>query len=447
MAWDTVLKKFLKRSELLGLQGHLFLSYLIVMAATLGVFATGAYWFFSRSLHQQLDEKLRTLAQAAAPSLTEIEKQGSEYVERVDEVPWRDIFNRDRQSLEWFNARGEPIARRGQLTLPLSPKPGAQTLDPDPETAKVRTYTISVYTDLAGTSQDKPQLRGYIRASQSTETLETTQTRLLLGLATGGTIAIGLAGMGSWWLTRKALRPVEQSLYQLQRFTADASHELRSPLTAIKTSVDVILSHPERIHAKDAKKLTAISSAIVQMNHLVEDLLFLARNDAPLPQPSRSTWKPITLSLLLQELIELLEPSAAAKGIQIRSEMAIPLLVMGDKSQLMRLFTNLLDNAIQYTPEGGKVLIVVTQQNRYAMTKICDTGIGIQPEQLPLIFERFWRADKARSRRQGGSGLGLAIAQAIAHRHKGKITARSTVGTGTCFRVRIPRVSTNTTIP
>ncbi|MEC4854042.1 MAG: HAMP domain-containing sensor histidine kinase, partial [Jaaginema sp. PMC 1079.18] len=255
-----------------------------------------------------------------------------------------------------------------------------------------------------------------------------------------------LAGVGSLWLTHQALRPVEHSLYQLQRFTADASHELRSPLTAIKTSVDVILSRPERIDGKIAKKLTAVSGAVVQMNYLVEDLLFLARNDAPMSKQSRLSWETVTLNHLLQELIELLEPSAMAKGVEIHQDMPLVLQVLGDRSQLMRLFTNILDNAIQYTPDGGKVLVVLSRQNRYAMTKICDTGIGIAPEQLPLIFERFWRADKARSRRQGGTGLGLAIAKAIARHHRGKITARSTVGVGSCFRIRIPYLSASSAV-
>jgi OmpR-family two-component system manganese-sensing sensor histidine kinase len=448
MVWVTALKKIRKQSELPGLHWHLLLSYLVVMAATLGVFATGAYWFFSRSLHQQLDEKLRTLAQAAAPSLAEIERQGSEYVERVDEVPWRDIFNRDRQSLEWFDATGQRVARRGEVSLDLAPQPGAQTIRKTQNSPPVRTYTISVYTDVkASSTRDTTQLRGFIRASQSTETLETTRSRLLWGLGTGGAIAISLAGVGSLWLTRKALKPVEHSLFQLQQFTADASHELRSPLTAIKTSVDVILSHPERIHPKDARKLAAISSATVQMNYLVEDLLFLARNDTPTPKRDRIYWQPVTLNLLLQELIELLEPSASAKNIALLIEMPIPLLVLGDKSQLTRLFTNLLDNAIQYTPEGGSVFLSLAKQNRFAVANIRDTGIGIAPEHLPLIFDRFWRADKARSRRHGGSGLGLSIAHAIAQRHGGKIIVTSSVGRGSCFQVRLPRVVSTVTIP
>ena len=111
---------------------------------------------------------------------------------------------------------------------------------------------------------------------------------------------------------------------------------------------------------------------------------------------------------------------------------------MGDKAQLSRLFSNLLENALQYTPEGGKVSLTLSKHNRFALVKVRDTGIGISPEQIPKVFDRFWRADKARSRREGGTGLGLSIVQTIAQRHGGKITVTSEVNVGSCFEVRIP---------
>ncbi|MDY6938390.1 MAG: HAMP domain-containing sensor histidine kinase [Cyanobacteriota bacterium] len=442
MAWVTDLKNF-RRSNFFQLRLHLLLSYLTVMAAILGVFAVGAYIFLTRSFYRQLDEKLQILAQAAAPSLEEVEIQGSEYLDLVDEVPWRDIFNRRLQSLEWFDSNGERIARKGQLDLMFPPRPGPQTQGSFRSTS-VRSFTISVYTDSRENGQ--PDLVGYIRASQSGEDLQTLKTQLLWGLGMGGLMALGSIGVGGMWLTQKALAPTEQSFKQLQQFTADASHELRGPLTAIKTSIDVIRSHPERIHPKDTRKLAAISSASEQMKHLVEDLLFLARTDTQVPIAPRE-WGTLALNPLLRNILELLGPSAQAKEITLTSELPFVLFVSGDKAQLTRLFSNLVDNALKYTPKGGKVQLSLEKQGRFAVATVKDTGIGISERHLPHVFDRFWRADKARSRRERGTGLGLAIAQAIAIRHGGKITVTSQIGEGSCFQVRLPRVVSTVTMP
>lgn len=424
----------------LGLRWRLLLSYLMVMAVILSVFGTGAYVFLTRSLFRQLDKKLLTLAQAAAPSLAEIENQGNQYLEEVDEVPWRDIFNRDQQSMEWFDTKGQLLARRGAIEVPERPRLGAWNLQQSESGKQARAFTISVYKD--GLQPNQPSLEGFIRASQSTEDLQTVQKQLLLGLGMGGVLALGLVGLGGLWLTQRALEPIEQSFRQLKQFTADASHELRSPLTAIKTSVDVMRNHPERIHPKDAKKLLAIASATTQMSRLVEDLLFLARNDAPQYTLVRER-VPVNLNKVLQDLVSLFEPSAQVKNITLKLHFSAQNNVMGDKVQLNRLFANLLENAIQYTPNGGKVTLTLNQQNRCILVSIQDTGIGILPEQLPLIFNRFWRADKARSRREGGTGLGLAIAMAIAQRHGGKITVSSEVDKGSCFSVKLPSISSH----
>ncbi|MGQ4648850.1 ATP-binding protein [Lyngbya aestuarii] len=420
-----------------GLRWRLLWSQLMVTVAILSVFGAGVYVFFSRSLYSQLDKKLLTLAQSAAPSLAEVKVRGSEYIERVDEVPWRDIFNRDQQSLEWFDADGQLLASRGRLELAFGPKTGSQTLKRKQKPGHVRTYTISIFKDSPNDNQ--PILGGYIRASQSTEDVEVVQRQLLWGLGMGGMMTLGLASLGGVWLTHKAVEPVEQSFQQLKQFTADASHELRGPLTAIRASVDVMRNHPERVHPKDAKKLAAIASATIQMSQLTQDLLFLARTDTAsvIPPPTRE-WLTISLNKVLQDLMELLEPFAQDKKIALKAEWLAMAAIVGDESQLTRLFSNLLENAIQYTPAGGRVDLSLTKYNRLAIVSIKDTGIGIEQESLPFVFDRFWRADKARSRREGGTGLGLAIAQAIAQRHGGKITVTSQTGCGTCFKVRLP---------
>ena len=421
-----------------SLRWQLLLSYLTVMAAILSIFGAGVYVFFSRSLYHQLDKKLLTLAQAAAPSLAEVKEKGSAYLYELNEVPWRDIFYRDQQSLEWFDADGELLANRGTLSLEFPPRPGTRTELKAEEPWPMRTFTISIHSDRP--APDPPFLEGYIRATQSTEAIATAQRQLLWGLGMGGFITLGLVGVGGLWLTQRALKPVEQSFRQLQQFTADASHELRSPLTAVKTSVEVMRNHPERIHPKDIKKLAAIASATSQMSRLVEDLLFLARTGGESTAIPRHDWEMVSLNKALQDLIELLDPTAQAQGLTLETHWLAQVSVMGDQFQLTRLFSNLLGNALQYTPSGGNVTISLDKRNRFAIVSIQDTGIGIAPEQLSRVFDRFWRADKARSRQKGGMGLGLAIVQAIAAHHNGKVTVNSQVGVGSCFQVYLPAI-------
>jgi signal transduction histidine kinase len=418
-----------------GLRWRLLLSQLMVMAAILSVFGAGVYVFLSRNLYRQLDKKLLTLAQSAAPSLVEVKDEGSQHLDQVDEVPWRDIFNRDKQSLEWFNADGKLLASRGVLELTVPPKVGSLTLKRMRKPNQVRTFTISVFKD--GSKPNHPYLEGYIRASQSSEDIETIQYQLLWGLGMGGMMTLGLVAIGGLWLTQNAIEPIENSFRQLKQFTADASHELRGPLSVIQASVEVMRNHPERIHPKDAKKLASIASATTQISHLAQDLLFLARAEADVSTPAHE-WRPISLNHILQNLVELFEIIAQEKKITLQYQCRATLAVMGDEAQLTRLISNLLENALQYTLPGGQVVLTLAKHSRFALVSVQDTGIGIDRAQLPFIFDRFWRADKARSRREGGTGLGLAIAQTIAHRHGGKITVTSQVGVGSCFQARLP---------
>ncbi|MGF1541685.1 MAG: sensor histidine kinase [Pleurocapsa sp.] len=420
-----------------NLRSRLLLSYLAVMATILSVFGTGVYIVFSRNLNRQLNDRLITLAQSATPSFTAVRDNGS-YLDEVQEVPWRDLFNRDRQSLEWFDASGDLIGRKGVIRLNAPPKTGTRDLRQEDPPETFRTHTLSVFVSSRSQSEP-PSLIGFIRASQSTVELKAAESQLFWILFIGSMMTLILIGLGGFWLTQKAIEPIEASFHKLKQFTADASHELRSPLTAIKASVDLMRSHPERVHPKDAKKLAAIAGATLQMSHTLEDLLFLARNDA---NPSVTTTNRqkthIDLKALLQNCFVLLEPLANEKKITFAAELESEIYLLGDKAQLSRLFSNLLENALQYTPEQGTVSLHLHKQNRVATIEVKDTGIGIAPDQISHVFDRFWRANKARSRREGGTGLGLAIAKAIAQSHGGKIIVQSEINVGSCFQVRLP---------
>ncbi len=260
--------------------------------------------------------------------------------------------------------------------------------------------------------------------------------RFQQGLIAGVAIVSGLVTAGGFWLTHESLKPILRSFEQLKQFTSDASHELRSPLTAIRASIAVMQSHPERVHPADVEKLKAIASASAQMSQLVDDLLLLARMDRQVPD--RAAWRHIALDEILEDLVDLYSDRAEETNISLKSQLIPNLEVYADPSQLFRLFTNLLSNALQYTPSGGTVTVSLQRSRTHALIRIEDTGIGIASDQLPHIFDRFWRADQARSQHQGGSGLGLAIAKTIAQSHGGDITVHSQLGQGSCFQVKIP---------
>lgn len=417
-------------------RSRLLLYYLLVMAAILCIFSAAFFGLFSRSLYRQIDEGLETLVRVAVPSFTQV-SQNNHYLDDLEEAPWRDIFNSEQQSLEWFDTQGRLLAHQGKLKLFFPPKIGFWTLVSQPKILpyQIRTFTLSISLEQANPSQ--PPLEGYIRGSQTTEELQQVQNQFLWQLGISILFVLGVIGLSGLWLTQKALEPVMRSFKQLQQFTADASHELRGPLTAIQASVDVMRNHPERFENKDAKKLAAIASATEQMTHLTQDLLFLARTEAK-ENINQEQWQCLALEELLDDLYDWLEPVADAKSIEFKYHCQGKAKIRGDQAQLSRLFSNLVENALNYTPEGGKITLRLVSNNQSAIVSVKDTGIGIPSESLPFVFDRFWRADQARTYRQGGTGLGLAIAQAIAYRHGGQITVTSQMGQGSCFQVVLP---------
>ena len=227
------------------------------------------------------------------------------------------------------------------------------------------------------------------------------------------------------------LARIESGFRSIQQFTADASHELRAPLALIITAGDVSLRR-ERPRQELAETLGKIVREARRMSRLIEDLLTLARGDSG-PHSSEPTISDV--AVILRELCSELSPSAAAKGLHLVS--SVPdhdLFARGDADDLRRLFLILIDNAIKYT-EAGSISIALSADAQHVKFTVIDTGIGIEPDALPHIFDRFWRADKVRSRAEGGVGLGLALASQIAHRHAASIGVESAPGKGTAFTV------------
>lgn len=229
-----------------------------------------------------------------------------------------------------------------------------------------------------------------------------------------------------------AFNTQENLLEQQKRFTADASHELKTPLTVVKGTASMALSGT-RTPEEYQQSLRDISRASDQMNVLVQDLLYVARSDAG--QLGRER-----MEILVREILEAARANVAPKGgapisLQISDE---TLTVEGNENELIRLFANLMDNAVNYTPANGNVTVSAERTGSYIAIRIADTGIGIAPEHLAHLGERFYRVDTSRTRPTGGTGLGLAICKGIVEAHNGTIQWASTVSVGTTVTVTLP---------
>ena len=224
---------------------------------------------------------------------------------------------------------------------------------------------------------------------------------------------------------------LEVAFDRQRQFTADASHELRTPLAVIQAETSLTLGR-ERTKEDLQESLEMVSQEVSYMSAIIEKLLFLARSDSG-KEPV--TFRDINLRDLLGEVYADAAALAREKNIELKMEPVEDITIKGDAVKLRQLFLNILENAVRYTPEGGRISSSLVRRDGRAVVTISDTGIGIPAEHLPYIFDRFYRVDKARSRAEGGTGLGLAIARQIAESHGGSIEVESEAGKGSTFRV------------
>lgn len=266
---------------------------------------------------------------------------------------------------------------------------------------------------------------------------------LALTLAGVELATLGAFFVISLFFSRWALRPVAHAWNQQRRFVADASHDLKTPLTVILANTSILLEHPERSVASQSQWVESTRSVAEHMQELVEDLLLLAQLDeqaASSAQPATSANaapERIDLSDLVEgELLEF-ESVAYERGISLTQDLALELVVQGNTARLRRMCATLIDNACKYTDGNGSVSVSLRAYGKQAELTVHNTGAVISPDDLPHVFDRFYRADKARSS-ENGHGLGLAIARAIAEEHGGTLTAASSEQAGTTFTATLP---------
>jgi heavy metal sensor kinase len=434
------------------------------LLAALTLFGLFVYFNMSYSLATPVDE---TLHLTAMQLLAEIDTRAGHLVvveNPIEETEYTQLREQG-LSMRVLDLAGQPVNEFGPYTALPSPqltprnatRPGAYVTLTDPASQT----PIRVYSMLIVDENQAPV--GTLQVAQSLANLRRTLNLLFITLLIGGPLIVILAGSGGYFLAARALAPIDKithtarkisandlatrldlpdtedevgrlaatidsmlarldAAFQRERqFTADASHELRTPLSAMQTIIGSTLGRP-RTRADYEQALTDLGDEVEQMRMLTDGLLHLARNDAA---RQRGRFEPVDLSILLQDVADSLRPLAEEKGLQLIERIPTTgLNLMGDPDGLVRLFANLIDNAIKYTDQGAITLSAAAQNGDGLQVTIRDTGVGIAPEHLPHIFDRFYRVDESRSTE--GIGLGLAIALETARAHGGDIAVEST---------------------
>jgi signal transduction histidine kinase len=224
-----------------------------------------------------------------------------------------------------------------------------------------------------------------------------------------------------------------------KRFVADASHELRTPLTIIQGELENLSADP-RLLADLRDRIGSTLEEVEHLGKIVGELFALSRLDAG---EAQTEWVRLDLTSLASSTSEQMMLLAEDKKIKVTCEVGQPVYVMGDRARLKQVVVNLLDNAFKYTPPAGSVHIRVFASSGRAILEIADTGVGIPPEALPLVFERFFRVDRDRSTGADGAGLGLSIVKSICVAHAGRVDVESTVGSGSRFHMTLPLASSD----
>jgi two-component system, OmpR family, Ni(II)-sensor and/or redox sensor kinase NrsS len=440
---------------------RLALWYAVVMAVILGLSGFGIYRSLVQSNWEAMERELASIAGTLHDSLEPIlpaENDPTAVLRRIlpelclPERPCNanptliqrhttGISDRSTYYIRLFNAQGKLLAFSPHHPPSLPP-----TLNRAPwqtfHTAKgirYRQFTTILHNahahDQTNAFHSHPSW-GYLQIGRTLEAFDAEVKRMQWILAIGFPLVLGVVAVSSWWLSGLAMQPIYRSYQQQQQFTANAAHELRSPLASLLATVEATLRLPPSHQQNVPMMLQTVERQGRRLSDLITDLLFLTSLEH---QSSPKPFQPCCLNDLISDLTEEFLEFATQSDIHLTHQ--IPpqaLYVLGHESQLYRLVSNLMANAIQYTPRGGQVVVSLTARDRTALIAVKDTGIGIAPEQQARIFDRFYRVDSDRARKTGGTGLGLAIVQAIAQAHQFKIRVRSTIGLGSMFTIALP---------
>jgi signal transduction histidine kinase len=407
---------------------RLTLGYAGIFALILLFLATAAVIGFSRELTKQQDTLLTQEAKDQAKNLLygedrEILASGSAEFSWVALDPGGRVTNRDPTAVDL-----------GTLGLP-SRELAEEALEEDEVvSATIRGPQGSARVVSMPMREESGEVVGVIQYARSLQGVRETVYRLLLVLLPLGLGGLGLAVLGGRFMADRAMRPVHGSFERQRAFVADASHELKTPLTLIRADAEVVL-YRGRLNAEDRKLVEHALAETDRMGAVLSDLLLVARLDAGKLDVAK---KPFDLAPALSQEVERFGARAAGKEVRLEVEAPDELPAYGDAKRTEQILAVLLDNAVRFTPPGGRIVVRGRLRDRWAEASVTDSGPGIAPEHLSRVFDRFYRAEAARSR-GGGTGLGLAIARDLARAQGGDLTAENTNGGGAAFRLRLPR--------
>ena len=284
--------------------------------------------------------------------------------------------------------------------------------------------------------KDKGTSIGYLYMFENMEVYYEAAFRTLKTLAGLFVLLFGAACYGSYALAGRSIHPINEAYDKQKQFTADASHEMRTPLAVMKLGVQGIQTDEEsKLSAFSAETLTMLEQEVDRLSRLTENLMLLARSDNAKLNTNLSQMQ---LSELCRKIADQLQLVASEKDIAIQRHLAADISIKGDENGLHRLLIILLDNAIKYSPAGTDIDLRLATAKNTVQLKVADQGIGIKDQDKKAIFERFYRVDKARSRSMGGLGLGLALAKAIVEQHHGRIWVEDNKPQGSVFVVELP---------
>ncbi len=452
---------------------RLTLWYAGVLALSLIAFALVVYYAAAANFHERQDESLRSTAQTVASAYVE-EFEESQSASRAGEIMLAELLFPDR-FVQLIDENGAPIASSKNMS-------GQLLTIPSPTLSQAETQNVSLYSvnglRVAVVPLAPNRRVGFAAVAEPLSVIEDSLRQLRRDFIAGVPLVLLLASMGGYFLARKSLAPIasmnrqtrrisaenlsarldvknprdelgrltitindlvarlESSFKEQQRFMADASHELRTPLAVLRGETEVALGKTRTV-AEYQESLALIKDEAERLSRIVEDLFILARQ--PVNTKAALVKEPFALHETVGDCARAAQVLASRKGVRLEMQNDYPSIVLnGDEELIKRMILNLLDNAVKYTPQGGEISLALSRQNGSAKIVVRDSGIGIPDGDQRHIFDRFYRADKVRSRALGGAGLGLSIVLWIVQAHEGTVNLDSAPGRGSKFTVELP---------
>jgi signal transduction histidine kinase len=417
--------------KLRGVQLRLTIWYMVLLAIILAVFNAVVYFSLQYNLNQRANADVQRRATQAAHATSLF---GDTIYLDPDKLP-TDLGG---NVIFVVNSGGQPIQNFPQVKLGAPPPPAvaAAVQEGKPKPVQAQTPQGKVVWSVAPVKNADGVIIGGILVAKSLAQTEDTLQRLTLLLLAGSALALLLAFGCGQFLAWLSLRPVRRAFQRQRDFVADASHELRTPLALIRANTEAMLRRTKSLPTEAKGYAHEVLEEVDYLNKIVGDLGTLALADSQQPRLQRESME---LLDVLRDLVRQMRPLAAERGVTLAAQLEGSATVTGDAGRLRQLFLILLDNAVTYTPAGGRVSMEVRRFDHRVEVRVADTGAGIPEKDLPHVWERFYRVDKARTRQgSAGTGLGLAIARWIASAHHGTIRLESLRGEGTTAVVGLP---------